>query len=69
MDGFRMEQRLPLLAIVQGLRDGGEISEVTIAAIAASLRAACKISDDYGHTDTSNGLRHLALCIEKGEVQ
>jgi hypothetical protein len=66
---LKMEQRLPLLAIVKGLRDGGEVSDATISAIAASLRAATKISDEMGHSETSAGLSHLAECIEAGRVE
>lgn len=69
MAKLRMEQRLPLLAIVQGLRDGGEVSAKTINAIAANLRSACGISDEMGHGDTSAGMRHLADCIERGVVE
>lgn len=65
---FKMEQRLPMLAIVKGLRDGGEISDITIKAIAAQLRAATAVSDDYGHRDTSDNLRALANDIEAGKV-
>lgn len=69
MSKFRMEHRLPLLALVKGLRDGGEISETTILAIAASLRDAQSISDGMGHSETSACLEHLAKCIEEGKVE
>jgi|EndMetStandDraft_9_1072997.scaffolds.fasta_scaffold00102_31 hypothetical protein len=67
MSGLQLAHRLALAAIVNGLRDGGEISERTIQAIGARLRAATAVSDDYGHRDTSDALRHLAEAIEKGE--
>lgn len=69
MPGFPMAQRLPLLAIVKGLREAGEIGERSLTAIAGELRAACSITDEMGHHDTSEALRHLAECIETGRVE
>lgn len=69
MSKLKMEQRLPLLAIVKGLRDGGEVTDATISAIAASLRAATAVSDEMGHSETSAGLKHLAECIEARRVE
>lgn len=60
MSGLRMEHRLAIMAVINGLRDGGEISEVTIRAIAKRLGDAAKVSDDWGHQDTSEILRRLA---------
>jgi len=66
---LNMAQRLPLLAIVKGLREGGEIGERSLAAIAGELRSACTISDEKGHHEISDSLRHLAECIEIGRVE
>ena len=66
---LNMAQRLPLLAIVKGLREGGEIGERSLGAIAGELRAACAISDRTGHSEISDALRHLAECIETGRVE
>lgn len=69
MPGIDVAQRLSLLAIVKGLREGGEIGERSLTAIAGELRAACIISDRTGHSDTSDALRLLAECIESGRVE
>lgn len=69
MSGIGLAQRLPLLAIIKGLREGGEIGERSLIAIAGELRAACAISDRMGHPDTSDALRELAECIEAGRVE
>ena len=69
MTGIAIAQRLPLLAIVRGLREGGEIGERTLAAIAFELRAACTVSDRMSDCETTHGLRHLAECIEEGRVE
>jgi hypothetical protein len=62
-------QRLSLLAIVKGLREGGEIGERSLTAIAGELRAACTIADEMGHPGASDALRNLAECIESGRVE
>lgn len=64
-----MAQRIPLLAIVKGLREGGEIGERSLAAIAGELRTACEIFDEKGHAEISASMRHLAECIETGRVE
>lgn len=69
MSRFPIAQRLPLLAIIRGLREAGEIGERSLTAIAGELRASCSISDDIGHRDTSESLQHLAECIEAGRVE
>lgn len=69
MAGLSMAQRLPLLAIIRGLREGGEIGERSLTAIAGELRSACAISDRIGDSATSDALRHLARCIETGRVE
>lgn len=66
MSGLRLEHRLALVAIVNGLRKGGEISDATIKAIADELRAATKVSDEWGHTETSRDLAKIADAIEAG---
>jgi hypothetical protein len=65
---FSMEKRLPLLAIIKGLRDSGEISDRALASIGKALREAAAIPDDYGHRDTADGMRALADDIEAGKV-
>ncbi|MFX4086177.1 hypothetical protein ACKU27_13855 [Sphingobium yanoikuyae] len=67
MSGLSLAHRLALSAIVNGLRKGGEISDRSVKAIAEELRAATKVSDDFGHKDTSESLRHIAAAIEQGE--
>lgn len=69
MSGINMAQRLSLLAIIKGLREGGEIGERSLTAIAGELRAACAISDRMGQAGTSDALRDLAECIESGRVE
>lgn len=69
MPGLSMAQRVPLLAIIRGLREGGEIGERSLTAIAGELRSACAISDHAGDPATSDALRHLARCIETGRVE
>ena len=66
MAGIDMAHRLALMAIVNGLRKGGDLSEASIAAIATELRAATAISKDWGHTDTTDALNHLADAVENG---
>lgn len=60
MAGIDLAHRLAIMAVINGLRDGGEISEVTINAIAKRFGDAAKVSDDWGHSDTSEVLRKLA---------
>eukprot|EP01012_Entosiphon_sulcatum_P043083 TRINITY_DN57259_c0_g1_i1.p1 TRINITY_DN57259_c0_g1~~TRINITY_DN57259_c0_g1_i1.p1 ORF type:complete len:118 (-),score=8.78 TRINITY_DN57259_c0_g1_i1:107-460(-) len=66
MSGLNLEHRLAFVAIVNGLRKGGEIGDRTIAAIAHELRAATAVSDDWGHFDTSAALEKIARAIETG---
>lgn len=66
MAGIDMANRLAIAAVVNGLRNGGEVTEKTMAAIAAALRAATAVSDDMGHGGTSEGLRKLADAAENG---
>lgn len=69
MSDIPLVQRLPLLAIVKGLREAGEIGERSLTAIAGELRAASAVSDRMGHPGISAGLRHLAECVETGKVE
>lgn len=64
MARLKMEQALPIIAIIKGLRDGGEVTGKTIDAIAAALRESASISDEWGHRDTSEALRSMADDVE-----
>lgn len=66
MSGIDRAHRMAIMAVVNGLRKGGDISEASIAAIAGELRAATVISKDYGHHDTTDALIHLAEAVETG---
>lgn len=61
-----MANRLAIMAVVNGLRKGGDLSEASVKAIAAELRAATAISEDWGHTDTTRDLHMLADAVESG---
>ena len=67
MTGIRLAHRLAIMAVVNGLRKGGDVSDATIKAIAEELRAATDISNQYGHSDTSEVLLHLADAVENGD--
>jgi hypothetical protein len=66
---LRMERRLPLLAIVKGLTDGNEVSELANSAIAARLHAATTISCEMGQSEAISGPSRLAECAEVGRVE
>lgn len=66
MSGIKLENRLAIAAILNGLRQGGEVGERTMSAIADALRAAAAVSDDMLHTETSGHLRQLAGIAEQG---
>jgi hypothetical protein len=66
MPGIDLAHRLAITAIVNGLRKGGEVGEATIDAIAAELRAATAVSEEWGHTDTTHDLRTIAEAVENG---
>jgi len=66
MSGIDMAHRLAIMAVVNGLRKGGEISEISLKAIAAELRRATEISDEWGHRDTTEALEKLADAVEHG---
>ena len=67
MTGIRLAHRLAIMAVVNGLRKGGDVSDATIKAIAEELRAATDISNQSGHSDTSEVLLHLADAVENGD--
>jgi len=66
MTGIDMAHRLAIMAVVNGLRKGGDLSEASISAIAGELRAATAISMDYNHHDTTEHLNMLADAVENG---
>lgn len=66
MAGIDLANRLAIGAVINGLREGGEVSERTMSAIAAAFRGATAITDEMGHSDTSVQLRKLADVAENG---
>lgn len=66
MTGIDMAHRLAIMAVVNGLRKGGDLSEASVKAIADELRAATAISKEWNHHDTTDALLHLADAVETG---
>jgi len=67
MSDLGLAHHLALFAIVNGLRKGGEISDVTIDAIVAELEDATKVSDAWGHGSTTEALQKLGDAIKRGK--
>lgn len=66
MAGIDRAHRMAIMAVVNGLRKGGDLSEASINAIAGELRAATRRSIDANHTDTTEHLNILANAVESG---
>lgn len=66
MSGIDRAHRMAIMAVVNGLRKGGDLSDASIAAIAGELRAATARSIEANHHDTTDALNHLADAVESG---